>query len=311
MRDVLSRAGEGSTLIEFLKEALHVVLHTTMETIRLLPFLYLTYLLMEFLEHKSGDATERLLRRSGKVGPLLGGAMGIVPQCGFSAAASGLYAGRLITVGTLLAVYLSTSDEMIPVMINHGASAWFMLAVLGCKLVIAVAVGFAVDGICRLMPGGNATPEPQIEDLCEREHCKCGDHFAKSALNHTLKTVAFIFLVSLALNATVEIVGEEALSGLVLGRPFLGSVLAALVGLIPNCASSVILTELYLSGVISFGSVMSGLLVNAGVGILVLFRNNRPVRDSVRVVAILFAVGVLGGLLLDLTPVAAWINALR
>lgn len=298
-------------LIEFLKEAVHVLWHTLLETLRLLPFLYLTYLLMEFLEHKSGDATERILRRSGKVGPLLGGALGVVPQCGFSAAASGLYAGRLITVGTLLAVYLSTSDEMIPVMINHGASPLFMLAVLGCKLVIAVGVGFAVDGIYRLLPSGNAIPEPQIEDLCEREHCKCGDHFAKSALNHTLKTVLFIFLVSLALNATVEIVGEDALAGLVLNRPFLGSVLSALVGLIPNCASSVILTELYLSGVISFGSVLSGLLVNAGVGILVLFRNNRPIRDSVRVLAILFAVGVLGGFFLDLTPLSAWIGAIR
>ncbi len=298
-------------MIEFLKEAVHVLWHTLLETLRLLPFLYLTYLLMEFLEHKSGDATERILRRSGKVGPLLGGALGVVPQCGFSAAASGLYAGRLITVGTLLAVYLSTSDEMIPVMINHGASPLFMLAVLGCKLVIAVGVGFAVDGIYRLLPSGNAIPEPQIEDLCEREHCKCGDHFAKSALNHTLKTVLFIFLVSLALNATVEIVGEDALAGLVLNRPFLGSVLSALVGLIPNCASSVILTELYLSGVISFGSVLSGLLVNAGVGILVLFRNNRPIRDSVRVLAILFAVGVLGGFFLDLTPLSAWIGSIR
>ena len=298
-------------LIEFLKEALHVLWHTMLETLRLLPFLYLTYLLMEFLEHKSGDVTERILRRSGSVGPLLGGTLGVVPQCGFSAAASGLYAGRLITIGTLLSVYLSTSDEMLPVMINHGASPWFMLAVLGCKLLIAVGVGFAVDGICRLLPSGNAIPEPQIEDLCEREHCKCGDHFAKSALNHTLKTILFIFLVSLALNATVEIVGEDALAGLVLNRPFLGSVLSAFVGLIPNCASSVILTELYLSDVISFGSVMSGLLVNAGIGLLVLFRNNRPIRDSVRVLAILFAVGVLGGFFLDLTPLSDWMRVIR
>ena len=222
-------------LIEFLKEAWHVVWHTAVETIRILPFLYLTYLLMEFLEHKSGDVTERILRRSGRVGPLLGGALGVVPQCGFSAAASGLYAGRLITVGTLLAVYLSTSDEMIPVMINHGVSIGFMLTVLLCKLVIAVIVGFATDEIYRLLPSGNAIPEPQIEDLCEREHCKCGDHFAKSALNHTLKTIAFIFLVSLALNATVEIVGEDALSSLVLNKPVLGSILSAIVGLIPNC----------------------------------------------------------------------------
>lgn len=297
--------------MEFLHTALHVLVHTVLETVRILPFLYLTYLLMEFLEHKSGDATERLLRRSGRVGPLLGGALGVVPQCGFSAAASGLYAGRLITVGTLLAVYLSTSDEMLPVMINNGAPVLFMLAILGCKLVIAVIVGFAVDGICLLLPGGRRVPEPQIEDLCEREHCKCGDHFALSALNHTLRTIAFIFLVSLALNATVEIVGEDALAGLILNRPVLGSVLSALVGLVPNCASSVVLTELYLSGVLSLGSMMSGLLVNAGVGLLILFRNNRPLRDSLRVLGILLLAGILCGLLLDLTPLASLINTLR
>jgi hypothetical protein len=236
---------------------------------------------------------------------LLGGALGVVPQCGFSAAASGLYAGRLITVGTLLAVYLSTSDEMIPVMINHGVSIGFMLAVLLCKLVIAVVVGFATDEIYRLLPSGNATPEPQIEDLCEREHCKCGDNFAKSALNHTLKTIAFIFLVSLALNATVEIVGEDALSSLVLNKPVLGSILSAIVGLIPNCASSVAITQLYLSGVLSAGALLSGLLVGAGVGLLVLLRTNRPIKGTLRIVAILLGVGILAGLLFDLTSLGA------
>ncbi|MBR7097922.1 MAG: arsenic efflux protein, partial [Clostridia bacterium] len=186
---------------EILHESLHVIGHSLSETVNLLPFLYLTYLLMEFLEHKSGDATEKLLRRSGKIGPLLGGALGIVPQCGFSAAASGLYAGRLITVGTLLAVYLSTSDEMLPVMISGGVSPLFMLAVLGCKLIIAVTVGFAADALFRLFSKNDSTDENQIEDLCERDHCKCGEHFALSALNHTLRTLAFIFLISLLLNA--------------------------------------------------------------------------------------------------------------
>lgn len=296
---------------EFLQEALHVLWHSFSETVNLLPFLYLTYLLMEFLEHKSGDATQKLLRRSGKVGPLLGGALGVVPQCGFSAAASGLYAGRLITVGTLLAVYLSTSDEMLPIMISGGVSVWFMLAVLGCKLVIAVAAGFAVDGIFRLVSKGRSAEEPQIEELCERDHCKCGEHFAMSALNHTVRTLTFIFLVCLVLNGAVEWIGEDTLAGWILNRPFLGNLLAALVGLIPNCASSVVLTELYLSNVISLGAMMSGLLVNAGVGLLVLARNNRPVGDSLRIIGILLGVGVVSGLLLDLTPLAQFIDGLR
>ena len=208
-------------------------------------------------------------------------------------------------------MFLSTSDEMLPIMISGGVPLVFMLAVLGLKLVIAVAVGFAVDGVFRLFGRGKALEEPQIEELCQREHCRCGDHFALSALNHTVRTVAFIFLISLILNGGIELVGEDAVAGLILNRPVLGNLLAALVGLIPNCASSVVLTNLYLSGVISLGSMMSGLLVNGGVGILVLLRNNRPLGDSIRLLGILFAVGFLSGLLIDLSPLASLIGSLR
>lgn len=288
-----------------------VILDTLLDTAKLLPFLYLTYLLMEFLEHKSGDSAGKLLKRSGRIGPLLGGALGVVPQCGFSAAASGLYAGRLITVGTLLAVYLSTSDEMLPILISNGVSVWFLLAILGCKLVIGVVAGFAVDLIFRLFrKGGAEQTEPQIEELCEREHCHCSDHFALSALKHTLRIAGFLLLITFLLNTAVHWIGEDKLAGLVLDRPVLGNLLAAAVGLIPNCASSVVLTELYLSGVISIGSMFSGLLVNAGVGLLVLFRNNRPVWDSVRVLLILLTVGFLCGFCMDLTPLAGWLGGL-
>lgn len=297
-------------MTEFLHQAWHVMTHSFSETINLLPFLYLSYLLMEFLEHKSGDATQKLLRRSGKIGPLLGGTLGVVPQCGFSAAASGLYSGRLITLGTLLAVYLSTSDEMLPIMLSGGVSIWFVLAVLGCKCLIAIIFGFAVDLVLRLVSTERYGEESQIEELCERDHCKCGEHFALSALNHTVRTLTFIFLVCLVLNGAMEWVGEETMAGWILTRPFLGNLLAALVGLIPNCASSVVLTELYLSGVISLGSMMSGLLVNAGVGLLVLVRNNRPVKDSLRIIGILFGIGVLVGLLLDVTPLTALLEKL-
>lgn len=286
-----------------------VILDTLLDTAKLLPFLFLTYLLMEYLEHRSGDATGRLLGRSGRIGPLIGGLLGIVPQCGFSAAAAGLYAGRVITVGSLLSVWLATSDEMLPILISSGASVWFVLRFLLVKLVCGIAAGFVVDLICRLL---RREKEPlHIEDICEREHCHCGDHFALSALKHTVRITLFLLLFSFALNTLIHFVGEEQIAALVLDRPVLGNLLAALVGLIPNCASSIVLTELHLSGVISVGSMLSGLLVNAGVGVLVLFRNNRPVRDSVRVVAILFAVGLLCGVLTDLTPLGAWIGGVR
>ncbi len=292
-------------LLEHLPEILH---HSGLDTLKLVPFLFLTYLFMEFLEHKSGDAAARWLRRSGKIGPLVGGAMGVVPQCGFSAAAAGLYGGRIITVGTLLAVFLSTSDEMLPILISNNAPVPFMLKILGTKLVVGVLTGFAVDAVVRLMRRGKPMDALCIEEICEREHCRCGEHFALSALRHTLQITGFVFLFTFLLTLVIHGVGEESLKALVLNRPVLANVLAALVGLIPNCASSVVLTELYLSGIVSVGALLSGLLVNAGVGAAILFRNNRPVRNSFLVLAVLLAIGIGVGIVIDLTPLQGWLG---
>ena len=278
-----------------------ILSHTLLDTLKLLPFLFLTYLLMEFLEHKSGDAAAKWLGRSGKVGPLIGGALGILPQCGFSAAASGLYTGRIITTGTLIAVYLSTSDEMLPILISNGAPLPLILKILATKLIIGVVAGFLIDLITRLLRKGEPQ-EPQIEELCEREHCSCQDHFLLSALKHTLRITVFILIFTFLLNLVIHGVGEDKLGTLLSATPVVGNLVAALVGLIPNCASSVVLTELYLNGILSAGAMLSGLLVNAGIGLALLFRNNRPVRDSLRIVAILWCIGAASGILIDLTP---------
>ena len=291
--------------MEFVLHMGEILWHTLLDTAKIVPFLFLTYLFMEFLEHKSGNAAENWLRRSGKIGPLIGGAFGILPQCGFSAAASGLYSGRIITVGTLLAVYLSTSDEMLPILISEGVSVWFILKILAAKLVVGISAGFVVDAILRLLRKKKQVEQvPQIEKFCEREHCRCGEHFVLSALRHTLKITAFILLFSFLLNLVIHSVGEDKLAALILNRPVLSNLLAAVVGLIPNCASSIVLTELYLGGVLSVGAMLSGLLVNAGVALALLFRNNRPVWDSLRIVLILFGIGVGVGILVDLTPLA-------
>lgn len=282
--------------------------HSVVDTAKIVPFLFLTYLFMEFLEHKSGDAAARWLRRSGTVGPLVGGTLGVLPQCGFSAAAAGLYAGRIITVGTLIAVCLSTSDEMLPILISEGAPLGFVLKILAAKLVIGVLWGFAIDAFLRVFRRGKPAEEPQIEEFCEREHCSCGEHFALSALKHTLQITLFIFVFAFLLTFLIHGVGEDRLASLVLDRPVLGNLLAAVVGLIPNCASSVVLTKLYLSEIVSVGALCSGLLVNAGIGLAILFRNNRPLRDSLRILAILFAIGAVTGILIDLTPLAAWLS---
>lgn len=292
-------------MMGFLIEIGEILLHTLIDTAKIVPFLYLTYLFMEFLEHKSGNAAENWLRRSGRIGPLVGGAFGIVPQCGFSAAASGLYSGRVITVGTLLAIYLSTSDEMLPILISHGAPIGFMLKILAAKLAVGVAAGFAVDGVLRVVyRRRRQAQEPQIEDFCERENCRCGEHFALSALRHTVKITLFVLIFCFVLNLVIQGVGEDKLASLVLNRPVLGNLLSATVGLIPNCASSIVLTELYLSGVLSVGAMMSGLLVNAGVAVVLLFRNNRPVLDSVRILLLLLGIGIFVGILIDITPLA-------
>ena len=288
----------------------HSLLHTFEDTIKVVPFLFLTYLLMEFLEHKANGAPERWLQGSGKIGPLVGGALGVLPQCGFSAAATGFYTGRMITTGTLIAVYLSTSDEMLPILISSGAPVPTVLKLLGTKLVIGIAAGFAIDGVMRILcRGKKQEQEPQIEELCERENCDCGDRFVLSALKHTAYITVFLLLFTFALNLVIEAVGEENIQSVVLGRPVLGSVLAALVGLIPNCASSVALTSLFVDGVISSGALLSGLMVNAGVGLAILFRNNRPIKDSFRIVGILFGISVICGILIDLTTLGAWIAA--
>ena len=286
----------------------HSILHTLEDTAKVVPFLFLTYLVMEFLEHKSGGAPERWLRGSGKVGPLVGGALGVLPQCGFSAAATGFYTGRLITTGTLIAVYLSTSDEMLPILLSSGAPIPTILKLLATKLLIGIGAGFAIDSITRLARRGKSEEqEPGIEELCERENCDCGDRFVLSALKHTVYITVFLLIFTFVLNIGIELVGEENIKSVVLNRPVLGSLLAALVGLIPNCASSVALTSLFVDGVLSSGALLSGLMVNAGVGLAILFRNNRPLKDSLRVVAILFGISVVCGILIDLTPLGAWI----
>lgn len=285
-------------LIEHLPEILS---HTILDTLKLIPFLFLAYLLMEFLEHRSEGAAENQLRRSGKIGPLIGAALGILPQCGFSVATAGLYTGRVVTTGTLIAVFLSTSDEMLPILLSEGAPLPFIASVLGVKLAVGITAGFLIDLIERAVHRKKAiTTEPQIEALCEREHCRCGEHFVVSALRHTLHVTLFILLFTFVIELIIHGVGEDKLGVLLSGTPIVGNLIAAVVGLIPNCASSVVLTEMYLSGILSAGAMLSGLLVNAGLGLAVLFRNNRPLLDSFRILAILFGIGATTGILVDL-----------
>lgn len=277
---------------------LDLVLDALLDVARLLPFLFITYLAMEYLEHRTSMKVLIALKKADKVGPLIGGALGAVPQCGFSASASTLYAGRVISLGTLLAIYLSTSDEMLPILISEKAPVTTILLILAAKALIGIVWGFLTDYV--FFRNEDAHEHINIHTMCEEEHCNCDKGILGSAVKHTLQIAFFILLVTLALNLFVEYIGLDALTGTVLNNKFLGPVIAGVIGLIPNCAASVVITELYLEGAISTGAMFAGLLTGAGVGWLVLARATNSVKKTFRVIGLLYAYGIITGVLINL-----------
>ncbi len=278
------------------------LLDTVMDSIKLLPFLFLTYLLMEYIEHKMGKKTQNVLKASDKFGPLWGAVLGMIPQCGFSAAASNLFAGRIITMGTLIAIYLSTSDEMLPILISESVHYTMILKILFMKVVIGLIAGFILDFILSCKNKGKVV-KIDVHHFCEHEHCHCEKGILKPALMHTLKIFVFIFILSAVLNLVIAFMGTQILADFILNRPILGELLAGLIGLIPNCAASVIITQLYLEGALPFGTMMAGLLVGAGVGLMILFRVNDNKKENFKIAGILYAVGVVAGMLINLATI--------
>lgn len=287
------------------EEFLEVLLDTGIDALKLLPFLFITYLIMEYIEHKTGDKTKDIIKKSGKWGPIFGAILGIFPQCGFSAAAANLYAGRIITLGTLIAIFLSTSDEMLPILISEAAPIDIILKILATKLVIGIIAGVVIDFVGQVFKKkkekqANEETTEEIGHMCEHEHCNCEkEGIFKSSIKHTLNIFIFIIIISLVMNVAIYFIGEENISNLILNMPVVGPLIAGIVGLIPNCASSVILTQLYLQNVISVGSMIGGLLVGSGIGILILFRVNENFKENVKIVTMLYLIGVVSGIIID------------
>ena len=281
---------------EFAHIAGHVLEHSVADTLYIIPFLFVTYLVMEWLEHKTSGRTEAAVQRAGAAGPAVGALVGVVPQCGFSAAAATLGAGRVITLGTLFAVFLSTSDEMLPIFIAEQVPVVVILKILAAKIVIGMVMGFLVDAGMRI---ARRIDSPlHIHELCERDHCHCHDGeggILKSAIKHTLQVTLFVFLITLVLNGVLEVVGEDVLGEFLSANPALSVFGAALVGLVPNCAASIVVAQLYVSGVLGSGAMLAGLLVSAGVGLLVLVRTNRHWKQNVAIIAGLYVTGVVWG----------------
>lgn len=279
---------------------LDIIVDTLLDCIKLIPFLFAAYLLIEFIEHKSGNKVADLVNRAGRFGPAAGALLGIIPQCGFSAVMANFYAGGVITAGTLLAVFLSTSDEMLPILISENVSGLLILKILTVKVVIAVIVGTLFDMLIKHKKSNHAA---EISSMCKSSHCNCGNGIIKSALHHTIEITVFIILITFALNFAVEYIGTERLGKFILNKPIAGEFLAGIIGLIPNCASSVLITELYIQGYITTGAMLAGLSVGSGVGLLVLFRVNKSIKDNIRILTILYCSGVIAGIVFGALPI--------
>ena len=275
-----------------------IIEHTLLDSIKLIPFLFLTYLLMEYIEHKTSNKVRQTILKSGKLGPLFGGLVGIVPQCGFSVSATNLYAARVISLGTLIAVYLTTSDEMLPILVSEKIAITTILTILGIKLIIGVLAGFVIDFVLRKLNKNKL--EEKIVDICEHEHCHCEEGIIKSSIKHTLSIFVYIVIITFILNSVIHLIGEETLAHFASKNIILGPVVAGVIELIPNCASSVILTQLFVEDVISMPILISGLCVNAGVGLLVLFRINKNLKENLKITGLLYAIGVISGILLEI-----------
>ena len=282
-----------------MQEILEILKETSIDTIKIIPFLFITYLIMEYIEHKTSNKVKSAIEKSGKFGPLLGAILGIFPQCGFSVSATNLYSTRVITLGTLIAVYLTTSDEMLPILLTESVSMSTIIEILGIKLIIGIIAGFAIDIILKVVKKGKIE-EQTIEDLCEQEHCHCEHGIITSALKHTLNIIVFIFIITLIINGIIAVIGEEIIGQFVSKNVIFGPIIAGLIGLIPNCASSVILTELFVENVISMPVLIAGVAVNAGVGLLVLFKTNKNIKENLKIVGILYIIGVLAGIILEI-----------
>ena len=272
------------------------LLEALIDTLKVIPFLFLTFIVLEYIEHKFTDKNKKMLSKHKKYGPVVGGILGAIPQCGFGTVAANLFSARVITMGTLIAVFLSTSDEMLPIMISEQANIFLILKIIGFKLIIGIIIGYIIDLIYR-----KKQEKAEIHEFCEHEHCDCEhDGILLSSIKHTIKIGLFILLANIIIGLLIFYVGEDKISSLLLHHNILTYLLSSLVGLIPNCAGSVIITELFLSNMITVGTLLAGLLTGSGIGILVLFRVNKNLKENLTILGILYFIGVIIGILVDL-----------
>lgn len=274
-----------------------ILLDTLLDAIKLLPFLFITFLLMEYIEHGFTKKGKEKIKKAGNLGPFFGGLLGAVPQCGFSVMATNLYATRIVTLGTLISIYLSTSDEMLPILISQKCSFSIIIKILLIKVLIGMLAGFIIDFIIRKK---TKSSNYEIKKFCDEEHCDCEHGIIKSSIKHTFNILIFIIVITLLLNLGFYYFGNDNIEKLFLKDSFFSPFISSLIGLIPNCGASVILTELYLNNVISFASVIAGLLTGSGVALLVLFKINKNVKENVKILLTVYFIGALSGVIIEI-----------
>ena len=273
-----------------------ILIDTLIDNIKLFPFLFITYLCLEYMEHKTADKTAEIIKKAGWSGPIAGSLCGALPQCGFSVVAANFFAARVIGIGTLLAIFLSTSDEMLPIMISGAIPTLLIIKIVLYKIACGIFFGYAVGIIWHKY---HSKRPINIEELCKNENCHCETSVIKPALYHSLRITLFLLVFMLIFNYALSFVDIRLITDYI-RLPILGEIISAIIGLIPNCSASVILTQLYMENYINIGTLMSGSLVNGGVGLLVLFRVNRHLGENLKIIAALFVCGISGGLLTHL-----------
>lgn len=275
---------------------MEILLDTLIDSLKLFPFLFATYLCLEYMEHKTSEKTAEIIKKAGWTGPLVGSLCGALPQCGFSVVAANFFAARVIGIGTLLAIFLSTSDEMLPIMISGAVPPFLITQIILYKIFCGIVFGYIVNFVWFKY---HPRQPINIEQLCQNENCHCEDSILKPALYHTLRIILFILIFTLILNYAVAYFDISKLTDY-MKIPLLGEAISGLIGLIPNCSASVVLTRLYMENYIPVSSLLSGSLVSGGVGLLILFRVNRRLKENLQITAALYICGVIGGLLADL-----------
>ena len=277
---------------------MEIVIDSMLDTLKILPYLLITFIILEFIEHKLGNKSGKILIKNRKYGVILGGILGGIPQCGFSVVASRLFSSKIITLGTLIAVYLATSDEMIPIMLSENANIETLISIIIFKVIIGIILGLLIDLVYRKKI---KKENISINNICQEENCHCNSKgIIYSSVKHTLKIALFILIANLLIGFIINKLGEENLTNILLKNNLLTYFGSSLIGLIPNCASSVIITKLYISKLISIGTLLSGLLTGSGLGILILFKENKNLKENILILFSIYIIGVIIGIIVDL-----------